>query len=185
MPSLRDPTPLEYAILGLLAERPRTGYAVRKVFEKTPMGHYSSSPGSIYPALRRLEEKGLVETDSSEGWSSRRVRFFRPTGEGIAALKSWLKKPVGPNDVRDSMPELILRFAFMDRLTTVKDRKRFIASLARELDGYIRELESFLSDFPDQMSKQGMWAFENGLGVYRAHAAWTDEVLDRLGGTGR
>ena len=28
----RDPTPLEYAILGLLIERPRTGYAVRKVF---------------------------------------------------------------------------------------------------------------------------------------------------------
>ena len=41
-------TPLSYALLGLMQMEPRSGYALRKVFETTPLGGYSSSPGSIY-----------------------------------------------------------------------------------------------------------------------------------------
>jgi DNA-binding PadR family transcriptional regulator len=48
-------TTLGYALLGLIRAEPRTGYALRMVFETTPMGSYSSSPGSIYPALKSLE----------------------------------------------------------------------------------------------------------------------------------
>ena len=47
-------TALGYALIGLVQEDPRSGYALRKVFEDTPMGAFSSSPGSIYPALKKL-----------------------------------------------------------------------------------------------------------------------------------
>ena len=46
---------LEGALLGLLHGEARSGYALRKVFQDTPMLHFSDSPGSIYPALKRLE----------------------------------------------------------------------------------------------------------------------------------
>lgn len=55
------PTVLGYAILGLAQEESRSGYSIRKVFETTALGVYSSSPGSIYPALNRLEKNGLVQ----------------------------------------------------------------------------------------------------------------------------
>jgi len=46
---------LSLAILGLIAQQPQSGYDLRKVFSTTPMGHFSSNPGAIYPALRRIE----------------------------------------------------------------------------------------------------------------------------------
>ena len=36
-----------------------SGYDLRKVFEETALGNYSSSPGAIYPALSRLEQQGI------------------------------------------------------------------------------------------------------------------------------
>ncbi len=51
-------TPLRLAILGLVAMHPQSGYDLRKIFETTPMGNFSSSPGAIYPALKSLEKKG-------------------------------------------------------------------------------------------------------------------------------
>ena len=180
----RDPTPLEYAILGLLIERPRTGYAVRKVFEETLLGHYSSSPGSIYPALSRLEKRGLLERASEEGRSTRRTQFFQPTDKGIAAMREWLARPVRQEEVRRSMPELILRFAFMDELTTRDDRKRFLKSLGRELDAFVEEMQSIHQSLGPMVSAQALWAFENGLAVYKAHAAWATAVLKKLGTRG-
>ncbi len=51
---------LGYALLGLVHGEPRTGYAIMKIFRTTPMGHYSGSPGAIYPALRGLQRDGLI-----------------------------------------------------------------------------------------------------------------------------
>ena len=54
------PTLLDYAILGLIQDRPLSGYAIRKLFEETALGNYSSSPGTIYPALKRLQKLELI-----------------------------------------------------------------------------------------------------------------------------
>ena len=57
---------LGYALLGLL-QKPSSGYDLRKVFSSTSMKTYSDSPGAIYPALRRLEHRGLVRGTIEEG----------------------------------------------------------------------------------------------------------------------
>ncbi|MHC4537428.1 MAG: PadR family transcriptional regulator, partial [Planctomycetota bacterium] len=51
---------LSLAVLGLIAQKPHSGYDLRKVFSTTPLGHFSSSPGAIYPALKRIEKSGWV-----------------------------------------------------------------------------------------------------------------------------
>lgn len=67
---------LGYALLGLLHQRPSSGYALRRTFATMPMGTFSDSPGAIYPALRRLEQQGLVRgrLESSAG-----LRQSRPS----------------------------------------------------------------------------------------------------------
>jgi DNA-binding PadR family transcriptional regulator len=58
---------LELAILGLLKERPMHGYDLRKRL-RDELGPFSNlSFGSLYPALRRLERGGAVETDVADG----------------------------------------------------------------------------------------------------------------------
>ena len=78
------------------------------------------------------------------------------------------------------MPELMLRFAFMDELVTAGDRRRFLETLRRELDAFVEEMETIHQTLGEVVSAQGLWAFENGMAVYRAHAAWAAAVLEKL-----
>ena len=57
----RKVTQLDYAILGLLSQGPLTGYKIRMTFENTALGNFSSSPGTIYPALKRLAALKLID----------------------------------------------------------------------------------------------------------------------------
>ena len=70
-------TPFEHVLLGMICLSPSSGYDLKRIFAATPMGVYQPSSGSLYPALRRLEVKGLVKAVESEGRQSRNVgRFY-------------------------------------------------------------------------------------------------------------
>jgi DNA-binding PadR family transcriptional regulator len=75
---------LGYALLGLLHQRPSSGYALRKTFATTPMGTFSDRPGAIYPALRRLERQGLVRGRVESSAGLRQKQTFRLTPQGLA-----------------------------------------------------------------------------------------------------
>ncbi|MEV4110319.1 PadR family transcriptional regulator [Nonomuraea sp. NPDC049695] len=67
-------------ILGSLAEEPKHGYAIVKdVREQTGI---TLGPGTLYAALSRLEEQGLVEALPGE----ERRRPYRITAAGASAL---------------------------------------------------------------------------------------------------
>src|SRR3974377_2146876 len=104
---------LGYALLGLLHQKERPGYDLRKVFAETAMGNYSSSPGAIYPALERLEAGGLIRGKVEEAGRLRRRCVYRLSPKGLAELKKWLARPIERTDVLRGVPELMLRFAFL------------------------------------------------------------------------
>jgi DNA-binding PadR family transcriptional regulator len=58
---------MRLALLNLLVERPRYGYELIKELEARTGGEYKPSPGAVYPALRRFEEEGLVESEETAG----------------------------------------------------------------------------------------------------------------------
>ena len=58
---------MKFALLELLRERPMYGYEMIKALEEKSGGFYSPSPGSIYPTLQMLEERGLVTAGEAEG----------------------------------------------------------------------------------------------------------------------
>ncbi len=53
------------AILLLLAEEPRNGYAVMQEIEERSSGAWRPSPGSVYPVLQQLEDEGLVTPEET------------------------------------------------------------------------------------------------------------------------
>jgi DNA-binding PadR family transcriptional regulator len=55
------------ALLVLLDEEPRSGYALMQEIERRSDGVWSPSPGSVYPALQQLEDEGLVRTAEAAG----------------------------------------------------------------------------------------------------------------------
>lgn len=55
------------AALLLLAEEPRNGYQIMQALEERSGGAWRSSAGSVYPALRQLEDEGLIRSRDDDG----------------------------------------------------------------------------------------------------------------------
>jgi len=58
---------LGMAVLTLLAERPMHGYELITVLEDRSGGRWKPSPGAIYPALGKLEHRGLITSTEHDG----------------------------------------------------------------------------------------------------------------------
>lgn len=180
----KQPTPLEYAILGLAAGGPQTGYEICRLFEETPIGVYSSSPGSIYPAIRRLRAAGLIadapHPDNPQG--SKKV--LRITGEGVATLRAWLGAPVSREDVERRMEELMLRFAFMSGNVSRAVIARFLTRLKTEIDAHVGRLASYAEAASLHMPPSGALALEAGIDSFRDRARWAARALDAINNAG-
>jgi DNA-binding PadR family transcriptional regulator len=99
-------------ILGLLSLRPRSGYDIKTVVDRSTRFFWAASYGQIYPELKRLEQEGLVEgEDQPNGGRSRRV--YNLTKRGRDALHEWLLGTTVTIELRD---ESLLRLFFADAL---------------------------------------------------------------------
>lgn len=168
---------LGYALLGLLRQEPRSGYDLRKIFANTPMGTFSDSPGAIYPALQRLEKRGLVRSQVQETSGLRRRRLFRPTASGKRAFQAWQTKAIASDDVIHRVDELLLRFSFMDGTVGSPATVKFLESLARELARYIPSLRQFLKAQRCHMPLSGRLALESGIRGYETLLRWAKSSL--------
>jgi DNA-binding PadR family transcriptional regulator len=183
----KTPT-LEYALAGLLAPKAQSGYDLRKTFATTAMRHYSDSPGSIYPALRRLEARGWIAPDPGEEAKSghqpdhpRRRQVFALTQEGRNELAAWLTLPITREDVVWHLAEIMLRFAFMDGNVPRAVTLVFLEQFEREMDGYIRELRANLETMrAKDPLHTGVLAFEAGIDAMEAQLAWARQARARL-----
>jgi DNA-binding PadR family transcriptional regulator len=177
---LYTPTTLGYAILGLLLQQPASGYGLRKIFRETPIGNYSSSPGTIYPALQRLEQASLVEQFSDTERSENTKKQYRITEKGRLALQDWCKKPVVFEDMARRINELMLRFAFMDLVTDLETRIQFLKSFKKQVDAYILHLSLYYDTMKSSTSLHGALAMEQGIEMYRCSSQWAKKALQTV-----
>ena len=171
---------LSLAILGLIAQEPRSGYDLRRLFSTTPMGHFSSSPGAIYPALSRIEARGWVKGKVDKSKALRPRKLYEITREGQDVLKAYLLLPVARDDVVWHMDDLMLRFAFMDEAVGRKSTVRFLKELLSAIEPYVGSLRQYLDEVKDQMSPCGKLAMENGIAGYEMNAKWARRAIKEL-----
>ena len=174
------PTSLGYALLGLIHMQPQTGYDLRKIFATTPMGHYSSSPGAIYPALKRLEEHGLIEGTVADGDTLRPKRVYSTTPRGAETLRDWVSQPITRDDLLRKDDELMLRFALMGSVVDDAATLRFLTQMKQVLDAYIPELEQILATFPREAPRHGRLALSSGIEAYKARRIWVGKAIEEF-----
>lgn len=80
---LREPT---FLILTALAREPMHGYGIVHEVAALSDGRLTLRPGTLYGALDRLADEGLVEPDREEIVDGRLRRYYRLTEPGTAAL---------------------------------------------------------------------------------------------------
>lgn len=78
---------LKHALLGLLAEKPASGWDLTRRFEELLGSVWPAGHPQIYGELGKLEADGLIEIES-EG--PRRRKTYRTTESGIREVRRWL-----------------------------------------------------------------------------------------------
>lgn len=171
-----------YAILGLLAQGPKSGYAIKRAVEQTINHFWKESFGHIYPTLSRLAAEGLVEREERAGASARESQPYRITAAGSAALRAWLEAPVEPEGVRN---ELALKLYFGEQAPLAVSRGHLeahraqhqarLAQLAAERPG----LEAAAAAGEPEASF-ALITLELGLHISAARVAWCEAAIVRL-----
>jgi DNA-binding PadR family transcriptional regulator len=166
--------PTEFAILGLLAEAPRSGYDIKKEVEGR-LGHFwSESYGHIYPMLRRLHSRGLVEKEVEEQSGRPDRHVYRITAQGQHELTGWFAAP--PVAATRTRNELLLRL-FLGRHASpehlVRDVAQFREGLERELE-QLRSVRQQIGNEADNHPERIYWdlVLDYGLTVFGAMAEW-------------
>lgn len=84
-------SPVNWALLGLVIERPSYAYKLAQRFDATYEGALAlSSTSHVYTALRSLLERGLIEEVPGSGTGRQPKPCYRATGAGLAHYKEWL-----------------------------------------------------------------------------------------------
>ncbi|MCC6536973.1 MAG: PadR family transcriptional regulator [Bryobacterales bacterium] len=83
---------LDLLILKTLAPAPLHGYGIAQRILITSREVLDVQQGSLYPALHRLERKGLVAAEWKESESGRMAKFYALTAEGRQQLAGELEQ---------------------------------------------------------------------------------------------
>jgi DNA-binding PadR family transcriptional regulator len=170
-------TSLGYALLGLLLHKPSSGYEVRKIFSETPMGSFSDSPGALYPALARLEERKLVRGSVDRGPGLRERKILHLTATGRRDLRTWLTAPIERADVVSRMDELMLRFSFLDEGAGPAATLEFLQSLEAELQAYLPSVRAYFKNHAHEMPMSARLALASGVMGYEARLRWVKHAV--------
>jgi PadR family transcriptional regulator, regulatory protein PadR len=77
---------LDLLILKSLALGPRHGLGIARRIEQVTRGTFQVKPGSLFPALHRMEEEGWLASSWGESENNRRAKFYQLTRAGRRQL---------------------------------------------------------------------------------------------------
>ncbi|RZT88972.1 PadR family transcriptional regulator [Pseudonocardia sediminis] len=166
---------LRHALLGLLAEKPASGYELTQVFEASLQRFaWHARHSQIYPELNKLADEGLVTVVGS---GARNRRTYGLTDDGRAELHRWLLSPPGAPSVRN---ESVLRMFLLTALPP-DDAKAMLERFRSEgahVEKVLAEIRS--DDSPEAVLEFGQLAAEFGLRYFRMQQEWASWAIDQL-----
>jgi transcriptional regulator len=83
---------LDMLILKTLALEPLHGFGIAQRIEQISRGVFQVNAGSLFPAFRRLEREGLVETEWRATENNRRAKYYKLTAQGRRKLSAETKE---------------------------------------------------------------------------------------------
>jgi DNA-binding PadR family transcriptional regulator len=171
---------LSLAILGRIAMHPLSGYDVRKIFLTTAWKTFSSSPGAIYPALKRLEAAGFIKGNIEKRDTLRPRKIYVLTEKGRKALIEYLSRPITREDILWRLDSISLRFALMEKLLGKEEILSLLQQLQTEMEAYLRVLMAENKPLKKDMSFCGWAAFQLGVENMKTHIRWAKNTHKEL-----
>lgn len=180
---------LSFAILGLLTYGPRTGYDLKKIFDKSISNIWTASLSQIYRELSNLENKGHVLSTIHKQDDRPDKRIYTITEEGKNSFKEWLAD--FPEKLSSAQrDEFMLRIFFGSRLEKkelLKQFERFISQKSTYLT-LLNEIEKNFSlcsnefNVKSEKKEELFWhlTIKRGQMTLETVIKWAEECITEL-----
>jgi PadR family transcriptional regulator, regulatory protein AphA len=144
---------LRHSLLGLLAEQPRTGYELTRLFDESLLNVWPASHSQIYPELAKLAADGLIRQTAS---GPRGKKVYSITPDGRNEVLAWLRTEPDHSTKNPSF----LRVFFL-WLMEPQDAIAFLEREALVHEAKLQEFET-KAELPVRDTSSG-WAFRLAL----------------------
>lgn len=160
--------------LGVLVMGDASGYEIRKMFDEGPFAHFQNVGfGSIYPALAKLSDEGLISVKDGavDGHPEKKIYAITPSGKD--AFRDALMKTPQKDKIRSDATFMMF---FAEMMTSDHLRDVYDDHLA-----YYKERVAFMETLDPTGVPEGR-LFVRGLGLtfYRAVVDYMTENRGRL-----
>jgi len=163
-------------ILGFLMQKPMTGYALKKAFAISFSFFSGLSYGSIYPALKKMEQNGLISMQLKVQKNAPNRKIYTITQDGKVQFKSSLKTPFAPERFKSSFLSHLFFF------THLSPEERAVVS-----DGYLqviqdqqKQLEAVRSDVKAAADPFQRFCFQFGVRFFQDLANNVSETIQLM-----
>ena len=161
---------LEFILLGFLMEFDQNGYQMKRHMAIGTSNFMDASYGSLYPALKRLLEKGLIEVKESVE-KGKCTKVYSINKQGRSVFLKWLSEPakIAPS-AHDHLQKLYF-YDFLDEDTKKNHYRYYIESAEREkqvLIAIIPEALKVAGHDRRQTMEYGIRYYENIIDFYNS-----------------
>lgn len=169
----------EYAILGVLRERPMHGYEISRGFGgESDLGIVLPiDMSNVYAMLKDLQEQGLIEGRRETVGLRPPRTVFSLTPEADAAFFDWITTPVGR--MREIRADLLVKLFFCRAIGANTTAALLDAQIEASRE-YIERLERLTAETPAESFER--LVYDSKLGPARATVAWLEVERARLAG---
>lgn len=167
---------LNFFILGLLAQKPMSGYDIKRFMKSLGWLIGSPSGGSLYPVLRALLQEDLVTVEVIPGLDRPPRKIYSITGAGRQALQSWIDRPVVAST---SLKAFVMRLLLADSHT----QSGLLAHLQQrraQVAAHHATLVKGAGNLDERSSLGQRLALDYGQALARAELDWLDSTQEWL-----
>jgi len=163
---------LGHALLAVLAEGPRTGYALVQHLAQSIAYAWPASHSQVYPELARLREAGLIREGAA---APRGGRVYEVTDAGLEEVKRWLRETEPSRTVRN---ESALRLFFL-WLLEPDEAEAYLRGEAERARATLEEFERIAAQQDPDNAKTRAYrtALDLGLHTARARLEWAEGAI--------
>jgi DNA-binding PadR family transcriptional regulator len=175
---------LEFAVLGVLSDSPLHGYELRKRLAAVLGPFRALSYGSLYPCLRRLQGKGLIDEvavtpaieSSAPPLAARRARVvYAISADGKEEFATWANQP-GPEAWEDE--GFAAHLAFFGR-TEARVRLRILEGRRSRLEERVDSLREALTRSRERVDAYTLQLQQHGLDGAEREVRWLNELISQ------
>lgn len=137
---------LNHILLGML-KQPSSGYDLGKQFSDGPIHFWSAELSQIYPALRRMTQRGWLSCAPEQSERGPQRIVYTRTSEGTTEMAKWLS---GGPILRTERYAHIGQLIYMGELDDLEVTRDFLTQLLQYYEGKAGLLEDAAKEYKDR-----------------------------------